>query len=359
MDNQSADIKFALVGHQDSWEKAQDFVNHIRSASNIQPLSIEKIKDVYTYIPPRVLFELCFNSTKRGKIKGAYLECFIPPDELDTTHLRKNVLKVTETCNLAAETGALIVSLGGFSSIVLESGNASLTKLNGTNFTTGNTLTAAFICKGVEKACEFWNQPLADAKLLVIGSTGDIGSACVSYFSEKVKKMILCARNTGLLKKQSAELSSRGINNSFSADLAGHIKDADIIISAASSSIAENDFDQLSAHTIVCDAGYPKNLQNKHLHQHERYFFGGMGTCEIAYSSENNMHNSFYQFPVKNTAHGCLLESVVLAMEECYCAFSKGRGNITLLNIENILAMAKSHGIETAQLFNHHKVFNR
>jgi fatty aldehyde-generating acyl-ACP reductase len=356
MDNQSPGIKFAFIGHQDSWEKAQKFVNNIRITGNMQELSIDKIKEVYTYIPPRVLFELSFNSVRSGEIKGAYLECFIPPDELDMAHLQKNIGKVKATCYLADEIGVSIVSLGGFSSIVLESGNVALTKINNTNFTTGNTLTAAFIAKGVEKACEFWGLSSEDATLLIIGSTGDIGSACVSYFSGKVKKMILCARNTGPLKKQSFELSARGISNSFSTSIQEHIKDADIIISVASSIIAENDFDQLSDHTIVCDAGYPKNLQNKYLHNHDRYFLGGMGVAEKGYSSENDIHKSFYQFPLKNAVHGCLLESVVLAMDECYWAFSKGKGNITVSGMETILEMAKLHGIEPAPLFNSEEI---
>ncbi len=356
MDNQPSGIKFALIGHQDSWEKAQKFVNHIRCTGNMQDLSIDKIKEVYTYIPPRILFELAFNSKKNGEIKGAYLECFIAPDELNIAHLQKNIAKVKETCDLAAKIGASVVSLGGFSSIVLESGNVALTKIDTTNFTTGNTLTAAFICNSVEKACELWDQSLADATVLIIGSTGDIGSACISYFSGKVNKMILCARNAGPLKKQSSELSSMGVANSFSTTIKEHIKDADIIISVASSIIAENDFDELSEHTIVCDAGYPKNLQNKYLNNHDRYFLGGMGIVEKGFSSEDNIHESFYQFPLKNVAHGCLLESIVLAMDQSYCAFSKGKGNITVLDMERILEMAKLHGIEPAPLFNNEEI---
>jgi fatty aldehyde-generating acyl-ACP reductase len=352
MDNQPSVIKFALIGHQDSWEKTQQFVNNIRFTGKMEALSIDKIKEVYTYIPPRILFETTFNSIKNGEIKGAYLECFIPPDELDIAHLQKNIDKVKETCRLAAKMGASVVSLGGFSSIVLESGNESFTKIDNTSFTTGNTLTAAFIAKGVEKASEFWNQSIGNATVLIIGSTGDIGSACVSYFSGKVKELILCARRAGPLIKQSGELSAKGIANSFSTTVKEQVRKADIIICVASSIIAENDFDQLSDHTIVCDAGYPKNLQNNYLKNHERYFLGGMGIIKNGYSSENNIHETFYQFPVKNAVHGCLFEAIVLAMNQSYCAFSSGKGNITVSNMEKILQMAASHGIETAPLFN-------
>ncbi|WP_332910524.1 hypothetical protein [Algoriphagus boritolerans] len=81
-----------------------------------------------------------------------------------------------------------VVALGGFTSIILESGGANLQAIQGTKFTTGNTLTAALIADSLVKACQKWNQPLKDSTLLIIGSTGDIGSACVRYFSNKVKK---------------------------------------------------------------------------------------------------------------------------------------------------------------------------
>ena len=70
----------------------------------------------------------------------------------------------------------------------------------------------------------------------------------------------------------------------------------------------------------------------------------------------NFLYGLIYHFPVKNAAHGCLLEAIVLAMDECYCAFSRGKGNINVSAIEKILQMAKSHGIELAPLFNNEEI---
>jgi fatty aldehyde-generating acyl-ACP reductase len=59
-----------------------------------------------------------------------------------------------------------------------------------------------------------------------------------------------------------------------------------------------------------------------------------------------------YKFSLPNVSHGCLLESVVLAMENKLCAYSKGKGNITINAMNEVLQMAESHGIGTAPLFN-------
>lgn len=60
MDHQSACINFTFIGHQDSWAKVHELVGNIRMENNLAPLSIEQIKEIYSYIPPRPLFKLIF-----------------------------------------------------------------------------------------------------------------------------------------------------------------------------------------------------------------------------------------------------------------------------------------------------------
>ena len=352
MGNQSSSLKFALIGHQESWENVMQFIQTMRFPGNDYDLTLDKVKDIFTYIPPRKIFDIEVNSTLYGKIHGAYIETFIAPDELDIKHLRRNIDKVKQACELCAKLNVPIVSLGGFTSIVLETGNKFFSQIQNTFFTTGNTLTAAFIVRGVENACAYWQKSISKSKLLIIGSTGDIGSACALYFSDKVENLLLCARNAGVLQKQSEELTAMGICNSASIFLKELIDEADIIISVASSVINENDFKNINSNTIVCDAGYPKNLQAIHIKNHKRLFYGGMGMVSGGYEFEHNLERHFYKFPLPLVSHGCLLEAIVLAMENVNSSFSKGRGNITVRSMENMLGMAMKHGITTSPLFN-------
>ena len=351
MDNKPACLKFAVVGHQDSWDNVMEFIKTMRLQAD-DNLSIEKVQEIFTYIPPRKIFDIAVNTGNASVMQGVYIETFIPPDELDLKYLRKNIDKVKKACLLCASLNIPVVSLGGFSSIVLEAGGQSFCKISNTYFTTGNTLTAAFITKGVEKACALWSQPLSKSRLLIIGSTGDIGSACVLYFEDKVAELLLCARQAGPLQKQSQQLNAKGIANTASTSLKEHIDKADIIISVASSIIDEENLKGLSADTIICDAGYPKNLQNKFLQNHERFFYGGMGIVTKGFEFENNLEQVFYKFPLRNIGHGCLLEAVVLALENNNRSFSNGKGNITLKAMKDIIAMAYKHGITAAPLFN-------
>ncbi len=359
MGNESASIKFALIGHGESWENIMQYIQTMRLPGNSYDLTLEKVKDIFSYIPPRKIFDIEVSSAIHGKMRGVYIETFIAPNELDISHLRKNMNKVKQACALCAKLKIPIVSLGGFSSIVLEAGNESFTKIEDTFFTTGNSLTAAFITKGVEKASAYWQQPLSASKLLIIGSTGDIGSACTLYFSGKVRKLLLCARQAVALQKQSNTLTANGVVNSCSIHLKELVAEADIIICVASTIINENDFENMNDKVIVCDAGYPKNLQTTHIKNHERLFYGGMGNVTGGYSFENNLETVFYKFPLQTIGHGCLLEAVVLAMDNKFCSFSNGKGNITLKAIKDILEIANKHGVQLAPLFNKNLIDER
>ena len=351
MGNKSSDIEFALIGHQDNWEKITHFVDLFNTDKG--RLSAEKIAEVYSYIPPRRLFEIQVNSITGQIVKGCYIETFISPDDLGLRNWKKNVIKVKEAAACARQLGAGVAGLGGFTSIVLEGRDNSLNENSATLFTTGNTLTAAFIVKSVEKACKLFNKDLKKQKLLIIGATGDIGSACVNYFEGKVKEFLLCARQTSALDALEKHLISKGSGAKSSTDVTGLLPEADIIIAIASSTIESFRPSLCKKDVIICDAGYPKNLLAGLGEAFaERLFCGGMGQVKGDFKFKPDVHQQLYNFPVANIGHGCLLEAIILAFEKTHLPYSTGKGNITIEKIEWIYSVAKKHGITEAPFFN-------
>lgn len=351
MGYQSPDIDFALIGHQDCWKKITGFVDFLSDGR--QSLPAEKISEVYSFIPPRRIFDIEIRSITGHEAKGCYIETFISPDELEVRHWKKNVIKVKEAAACAHKLNANIASLGGFTSIVLEGRNDTLNNGSSTKFTTGNSLTAAFIVKSLEKACRKFYKQLEDQQLLVIGATGDIGSACVQYFSGKVKKLLLCARQNVTLQKMKSELEGNGLQAQASTDVTILLPQADLIIAIASSAIQNFHPSLCKKDVIICDAGYPKNLVTDLGDAFkEKLYCGGMGHVKSGYQFTPSIHHELYEFPVKDVAHGCMLEGVILAFEKLYVPFSAGRGNITPDKIELIYSLAQKHGITEAPFFN-------
>jgi predicted amino acid dehydrogenase len=357
MDHQSSDIEFALIGHQDSWKKITSFVDYL--SINKQPLTAEKIAEVYSFIPPRKLFDIEVHSITGQTSKGCYIESFISPAELGLRHWKKNLQKVKEAANCARRTGARIAGLGGFTSIVLEGRDHSLNENSITMFTTGNTLTAAFIVKAIEKACRWINKDIKEQKVLVIGATGDIGSACVRYFAGKVNELLLCARQATALEMLKEDLSNNGCTSKASTDLTSLLPEADIIIAIASSTIEDFHSALCKEDVIICDGGYPKNLVVNFDAFSARLFCGGMGTVTGGFHFTPAIHHSLYDFPVPNTGHACLLEAVILAFEENHIPYSTGKGKITIEKMEWIYAAAQKHGITEAPFFNPLNVWSK
>ncbi len=121
--------------------------------------------------------------------------------------LRENLGRVRGAAAYASREGAKIVSLGGFSSILIEGNIDRLSEHAGTVFTTGNSLTVAFIVQGVERMCALEGRDLRSATLLVVGATGDVGSGVARCLSQRVKRVLLHARNPERLQMLAAELS--------------------------------------------------------------------------------------------------------------------------------------------------------
>ena len=152
-----AGIDFALIGHQESWRAAADVLAVLRGPERT-PIPNEEIKDILPWIPPRTVCHVDIGSimsTKSGgaKARGLYIDSFIPPDRLEAAYVHENIARVRAAAACAINAGAKIVSLGGFSSILIEGNFDLLPHRDDTAFTTGNTLTVAFIVEGIQKMC--------------------------------------------------------------------------------------------------------------------------------------------------------------------------------------------------------------
>jgi fatty aldehyde-generating acyl-ACP reductase len=138
---------------------------------------------------------------------------------------------------------------------------------------------------------------------------------------------------------------------SYSNNLPDLIPDADIIISVASSSGIE--LEGCKENILICDAGYPKNLDAKFdTSSSIKLFHGGMGQVLHGFSFNPDYSDSIYRYAAPYIMHGCLLEAIVLAFENRFESYSTGKGLITPEKIEEIYHSGLKHGIELAPFFN-------
>jgi fatty aldehyde-generating acyl-ACP reductase len=350
------DIDFALIGHQESWRAAADVLAVLRGPERT-PLPDDDIKDILPWIPPRVVCHVdvgSIASTKSGgtKARGLYIDSFIPPDRLEATYVHENIARVRAAASCAIKAGAKIVSLGGFSSILIEGNFDQLPERHDTVFTTGNTLTVAFIVQGIKEMCALEGRNIQRSTLLIVGATGDVGSGCARCLAPIVRRVLLSARNVKRLRRLEAELQADGVQVEVATDLQQFSAEADVVICAASLASPSLLLGRIAPDALVCDAGYPKNLSPTADMLDATVFFGGLGQISGGMKFTPDFHGILNRHPFPDVVHGCLLEGMALALEGRFEPFSHGRGFITPERVEEVETIAARHGIYLAPLYN-------
>jgi predicted amino acid dehydrogenase len=344
-------IDFALIGHQESWQAAADVLAVLRGPKRT-PLPDDEIKDILPWIPPRVVCHVEVGSIEGATARGLYIDSFIPPDRLEAAYVHENIARVRAAAACAIKAGAKIVSLGGFSSILIEGNFDQLPERRDTVFTTGNTLTVGFIVQGVKKMCAFEGRNLRSSTLLIVGATGDVGSGCARCLAPLVKRVLLSARNVERLRGLAAELQAHGVQVEIATGLQQFSAEADVVICAASLASPSLLLGRVAPDAIVCDAGYPKNLSPNAQMPGAKIFFGGLGQITGGLRFTPDFHGILNRHPFPDVVHGCLLEGMALALEGRFEPFSQGRGFITPQRVAEIETIAARHGIFLAPLYN-------
>ena len=359
-------VDFALIGHQESWRAAADVLAVLRGPEHAR-LPDDEIKDILPWIPPRVVCHVEVGSILnrkivRAKARGLYIDSFIPPDCLGAGYVHENIARVRAAAACAIKAGAKIVSLGGFSSILIEGNFDQLPEQYDTVFTTGNTLTVGFIVQGIKKMCALEGRDLSRSTLLIVGATGDVGSGCARCLAPLVKRMLLSARNVDRLRRLIAELESDGVQAEIATDVLGPTfprndpqrfsAEADLVICAASLASPSLLLDRIAPDAIICDAGYPKNLSPSAHVPGVKVFFGGLGQVTGGLTFAPDFHGILNRHPFPDVVHGCLLEGMALALDRRFEPFSQGRGFITPERVAEMETIAARHGIYLAPLYN-------
>lgn len=344
-------LDFALIAHQESWQAASDVMSVLRGPTHPR-LPDEELKDIFPWIPPRAACHVEHASTQGHSTRGIYIDSFIPPDRLGHEHRQENIARVRDAAACAIRSGARIVSLGGFSSILIEGDVRHLPKTEGTVFTTGNTLTVAFVVQGIRQLCALQGRDLRSATLLIIGATGDVGSGCARCLAPLVRRVILNARNLDRLQNLADELRARGACPEVATDLQEVTTQADIVLCVASLQSPSLLLGRFAPHAIVCDAGYPKNLAARGVMEGCTVFYGGLGQAHGGLAFAPDLHEVVQHHPFPNVLQGCMLEGTVLALEGRFEPYSAGRGSITPERVAEMERMAARHGVVLAPFHN-------
>ncbi|MFA5411080.1 MAG: SRPBCC family protein [Candidatus Omnitrophota bacterium] len=337
---------FAALGH------FYNFKHMERSLKMINPdfkmPSQEFIGQLFSLTPSFKMHDvLNFKSKTGATTNGRFILTTFIPDmiEKDAWAIFS---KVVRACKIAEKYGVGIVALGGFTSIVAERIGHEIASEVDVPITTGNTFTAAMAIEGVLKAAGLLGLDLARLKVAIIGGTGDIGSGCARVFVTKVKQLTITGRSKTNLVRLRAELAKkRKASIIATSDNERAVRDADIIIAAASVSASIVKIDWFKPGAIICDIGYPKNISYTPTPRQDILIFSGglsKSPTPVSFPVDTGL-------PARDVLYGCFAEAIILALEKRFENFSFGRGNIFPEKIEEITRLGKKHGFEVSDFY--------
>jgi fatty aldehyde-generating acyl-ACP reductase len=339
---------FGLIGHSTSFEAAR---------AKARNLGFEEFAegdlDMWCSAPPQLVEHLQVISATGKTIEGAYIDsCFVPEMLSRFKTARRKVLSAME---LAQKNGIDITALGGFTSIIFENFNLlkeqqiRSTTLEWERFTTGNTHTAWVICRQVETNAPKLGIDLRQARVAVIGATGDIGSAVCRWLSQRtgVKELLLVARQPQPLLDLQRELGGGRI-----LKLEEALPEADVVVWVASlPQTLSIDAANLKSPCLMIDGGYPKNLDTKASGNGIHVLKGGI--VEFFSDITWQMMEMAEMDNPKRQMFACFAEAILLEFEGIHTNFSWGRNNICLDKMDLIGAASLRHGFQALGLSPH------
>ncbi|OQW48175.1 MAG: hypothetical protein A4S09_13785 [Proteobacteria bacterium SG_bin7] len=335
-------------------------VLHARHArdmcTSLKPVALEKIdKFLADYANQAIPFK--FHRQKITGRNGEEIFLNIYGLFLSTAFFEKNVRgqslqafqKTQDAVKMAAADGVTNLGLGQFTSIV--SDNGLLLDPCGTYLTTGNSLTAAMAVQGILSLAEERKFNLANARLGVVGFSGNICHVISQLLADSVKSMTLIHREpiekSPKFQKAVEDLlvSSKILPENLK--LSHHVedlRDCDVVVVGTNSTQEFIRSSHIKSNAIVLDVSVPSNIHREvWLRSDVACFQGGLARLP----NDQKIQHPWIPYTDIGT-FSCIAETVSLGLAGIMRPFSLGK--LSKLQILESLEIAKKVGVGLAGL---------
>ena len=318
------------------------------------PKDLARHYPIVKYLPDRVIEEFLkrkspviasritgVRSITGVETEGWFMGLPLVPRQINTLPVDFVYDKISGCVDLAAESGAELIGLGAFSSVVGDGGVtvASRAKIG---VTTGNSYTVATAISGTLKAADMLGIDPANAVLAVVGATGSIGKTCAKILGRQFGKVILIGRD--LEKTQSV---ADDIPNATASIVLADIKEADVIVTVSSAGKELILPHHLKPGCLVCDVARPRDVSEMVGKERPDVLVIEGGVISVPGNVEFNFPLGF----PPGTAYACMSETMILALEgdPSLYNFTVGK-DVTVDQVDKITQLAERHGFALAGL---------
>ena len=281
-------------------------------------------------------------SAAGAEAEGWFVGCPLTPRqmvELPTEFVYRKIIAAGKT---AQDSGARIVGLGAFTSVVGDGGRTIAANLD-IAVTTGNSYTVATALEGALKAAEMMGIDPSQAIAAVVGAAGSIGRTCSEFLADEVPALRLVGLATDPLAELAQSLSGRKARVEVFSEVAAGLRDADIVIAVSSAVDAIILPEHLKSGSVVCDVARPRDVSYRVVKERNDVLVIEGGVVAVPGDVEFNFD---FGFPPK-TAYACMSETMMLALEGRYESYTLGK-EVSVAQVREMQSLAKKHGFKLA-----------
>lgn len=361
--------KFGFIAHPMNYEEYQflKLMNHTQNfidlKGSFQCLNrlMEESGNIGRFIGKKsngvVFLEIDCISTPYGNTSG--IICCLPvmPKEI-LEDQAKSFLQIKEIAeDLIKEHNVDIIGLGGFTGIIGNRG-MDFNEMFQIPFTTGNIFTAYNGIAALDHLKNDYGLDIGNWPVTVIGFPGSIATLIAEVLSKRSgrkQRLTLVGRGTDkYLNKIISESKHLGDNITVINNLCDALDKGKIIITATSSGNII-DIKDLATGSIVIDIAAPRDVA-KPIEVRKDVLIVDGGRCGFneLVRWDDNIFTSF----IKNNLYGCILETVLLALDNRLEPFSAGR-NLSIENLEEIDSISKKHGFIISNLYSFNEIIDK
>jgi acetylornithine/succinyldiaminopimelate/putrescine aminotransferase/predicted amino acid dehydrogenase len=248
---------------------------------------------------------------------------------------------------MARDQGCQVVGLGGYTSIV--TGNCKRIRVDGVGLTSGNALTVGVGLAVLREAAEERGIRLSDARVAIVGATGNIGSTYAGMIAPEAGSVLLVARELGAprLAQVIAEIraSAPGARVEVT-DRMDDLRECPLIVCASNSPVPLVYPRHLpGGSAIICDIAVPGDTAPEVAEERPDVLLLEGGAVQLP----DNPDFSIAGLPLPpGQTYACVAETLLMGLEG-----ERGHGTfgaVTTAGVRKALDAARKHGFRFSLL---------
>lgn len=262
--------------------------------------------------------------------------------------------RLIESAEQAQTLGSKIIGLGAYTKVAGD-GGVTVADQSPIPVTTGNSLSAASTLWAAEEALRRVRPDLrADEngvlpiRAMVIGATGSIGRVTSLLLSETVSELVLISRSIDKLGELRAEILARSpeCKIKIATGVGSNLHNVDLVITATSNHGSRLlDVRDFKSGAVVCDCSRPMDFTREDAEARPDVLFIESGEVALPGAPRFTRKISIDRTHI----YACLAETLILAMEGRYEAYSYSR-TLQPEKVKEISQIAHRHGARLAPL---------